>query len=174
MHLPIMTLHTPGHTPDSLSWFDTQERVLYVGDSFYAQVSENTKNAPRGPERPAPIIFPKEGNLFDWWNSVNKLLAFVKEKNGNGQNGEKRVKLCAGHVTAEVDATDCLVSVKRFMAEVLRDKVGFVEQPERRGEAFGHWTDDKDGQVGDFSVAAPLRIIEDGRKSIPEDEWRSA
>ncbi|KAH7125148.1 hypothetical protein B0J11DRAFT_396603, partial [Dendryphion nanum] len=63
MELPIITFHTPGHTPDSLSWYDTEERTLYVGDSFYERESAETRDAPWGPERPAPIIFPLEGNL---------------------------------------------------------------------------------------------------------------
>jgi hypothetical protein len=175
MKLPVKVLHTPGHTPDSLSWYDVDERVLYVGDSFYSQQSEDTSAAPWGPERPAPIIFPKEGNLFDWWASVDKLLAFVGGKNGGGEQGmgmdkgeENRVKLSAGHVTAGVDAQTCLKNVKDFMGRVLRNEVPFSALPDRRGETFGHWNDGPDGE---FSVAAPLRIMEEGRKKIPEGEW---
>jgi hypothetical protein len=171
MELPILTLHTPGHTPDSLTWYDVHERILYVGDSFYTQTSPDTKAAPQGPERPAAIVFPKEGNLADWWASVNTLLSFVGKKNeekNEGENGE-RVKLAAGHVTAGVDAQTCLQSVKGFMGRVLRDEVRFTAFPDRRGEAFGCWSDGPDGE---FSVAAPVRLMEEGRKVIAEGEWK--
>jgi hypothetical protein len=175
MKLPARVLHTPGHTPDSLSWYDGDERILYVGDSFYSQQSEDTKAAPWGPERSAPIIFPKEGNLFDWWASVDKLLIFVGEKNGDAEEGSgteqgrvNRVKLSAGHVTAGVDAQSFLENVKGFMGRLLRNEVPFIAMPDRREETFGHWTDGPDGE---FSIAAPVRIMEEGRKRIPEGEW---
>jgi glyoxylase-like metal-dependent hydrolase (beta-lactamase superfamily II) len=171
MELPILTIHTPGHTPDSLTWYDVHERILYVGDSFYTQTSPDTEAAPWGPERSAAIIFPKEGNLADWWESVNTLLSFVSKKNeekNESENGE-RVKLAAGHVTAGVDAHTCLQSVKDFIGRVLRNEVHFISLPDRRGEAFGHWSD---GPAGEFSVAAPVRVMEEGRKAISEAEWR--
>ena len=152
MHLPVTTLHTPGHTPDSLSWFDDEERALYVGDSLY--------------EASAPILFPSEGNLADWWRSVDLLIAFVVEK--NEVQSEKRVTLSAGHVTVGVDALGCLIEAKEFMKRVLRDEVSFEEQPLKRGEPFGQWQED-----GRFSLGAPLRVIHEGRLSIPEEEWSS-
>lgn len=36
--LRIQFLHTPGHTPDSLSWFDLEEQYLYVGQSSLPRV----------------------------------------------------------------------------------------------------------------------------------------
>ncbi|KAF2868789.1 hypothetical protein BDV95DRAFT_461538, partial [Massariosphaeria phaeospora] len=60
MPLPITTLHTPGHTPDSLSWYDVEERTLYVGDSLYEEESVDSKTAPWGRESPAPILFTNE------------------------------------------------------------------------------------------------------------------
>lgn len=150
--LPITTLHTPGHTPDSLSWYDTEERALYVGDALY--------------EAPAPILFPSEGNLADWWRSVDMLIAFATGR--NAAHGEKRVTLSAGHFTVGVDALSCLLEVKAFMGRVLRDEVGFEEQPLKRGERFGQWQEE-----GRFSLGAPLRIVTEGRREIPEEEWRS-
>lgn len=146
MHLPVITLHTPGHTPDSLSWYDTDERALYVGDAFY--------------ETPAPILFPNEGDLKAWWASVEMLVAFVQ---GQNTEGKSRVTLSAGHVTTGVDALDCLLGVKDFMTRVLRDEVQFEEEPMKRGERFGSWRE----EGGRFSLGAPLRLIEEGRKAIP-------
>ncbi|KAE8451095.1 hypothetical protein EG329_004767 [Mollisiaceae sp. DMI_Dod_QoI] len=31
----IQFLHIPGHTPDSLAWYDIDEHHLYIGDTFY-------------------------------------------------------------------------------------------------------------------------------------------
>ncbi|KAF1932774.1 uncharacterized protein M421DRAFT_249132 [Didymella exigua CBS 183.55] len=151
MQLPIITLHTPGHTPDSLSWYDADERALYVGDAFY--------------ETPAQILFPSEGNLKEWWRSVDMLIAFVQERN---EAGTSTVTLSAGHVTAGVDALDCLLGVKEFMVRVLRNEVQFEEEPMKRGERFGSWRE----EGGRFSLGAPLRLIEEGRKAILEREWR--
>jgi glyoxylase-like metal-dependent hydrolase (beta-lactamase superfamily II) len=169
MNLPIITLHTPGHTPDSLSWYDLKERVIYVGDSFYEKESTDTREAPWGPERSASILFPKEGDLLSWWRSLEKLSAFVKARNAEEN---KIVTLAAGHVTISVDAQECLVDVKRFMAKVLRGEARFEEQPLKREERFGHWTDTKqDSASGGFSLGAPLRIIHEGRERIPKVEW---
>ncbi|KAF3033839.1 hypothetical protein E8E11_001285 [Didymella keratinophila] len=150
MQLPITTLHTPGHTPDSLSWYDTDERALYVGDAFY--------------EAPAPILFPSEGDLKQWWGSVDMLVAFVQERNADG---EGRVMLSAGHVTTGVDALHCLLEVKEFMRRVLRNEVHFEEEPMKRGERFGSWRE----EGGRFCLGAPLRLIEEGRKAIPVNDW---
>lgn len=152
MHLPVITLHTPGHTPDSLSWFDEDERALYVGDAFY--------------EAPAPILFPSEGVLADWWRSVDVLIAFVAERNGEGSM--QRVTLSAGHVTAGVDAMACLIDVKGFMKRVLRGEVVCEEQRMKRGERFGMWSE----EGGRFSLGAPLRVVRDGRLDILEEEWK--
>jgi glyoxylase-like metal-dependent hydrolase (beta-lactamase superfamily II) len=164
MRLPIMTLQTPGHTPDSLSWWDDDERVLYVGDMLYEQESADSRAAPWEREDPAPILFPNEGDLSLWWWNLNRLIKFVEARNKEGLD---RVKLSAGHVTANVDALACLMAAKDFMTRILRDEVDFREQPIKRGERFGHWSD----RTSAFSLGAPLRVIEEGRLKIPQKEW---
>ncbi|KAF2845636.1 hypothetical protein T440DRAFT_460074 [Plenodomus tracheiphilus IPT5] len=163
MSLPIITMHTPGHTPDSLSWLDVEEQTLYVGDSFYEQQSEDSRNAPWGPEDPASILFTKESDLSDWWQSLNRLIDFVKR---SGEEFGQPVKLAAGHVTAEVNALEFLAQIKHFMMKVLTDKLTFARQPDKRGEAFGHWSDQTNER---FSLGAPLRVVEDGRRRILEE-----
>jgi glyoxylase-like metal-dependent hydrolase (beta-lactamase superfamily II) len=167
--LPILTLHTPGHTPDSLSWYDIEFRTLFVGDSFYAQESSDTRDAPWGPESPASILFPNEGSVIDWWRSLEKLVAFVDEKN---QEEGAKVKLAAGHVTADADAEVFLRDVKQFMAKVLQKEAEFEEQPLKRGERFGLWTlKIAEGTSHSFSLGAPLKLIHEGRSQIPGAEW---
>lgn len=53
--LDMSIIHTPGHTPDELAWYDSAEMHLSVGDSFYEEGEESM-----------PIIFPGEGNLIEW------------------------------------------------------------------------------------------------------------
>jgi glyoxylase-like metal-dependent hydrolase (beta-lactamase superfamily II) len=167
MTLPLLTLHTPGHTPDSLSWYDAEERVLYTGDSFYEQESDDSRAAPWGREKASPILFPKEGDVVEWWRSVGEMVRFVGERNAEGVG--RRVVLAAGHVTAGRDAMDCLLGVRGFVAKVLRDEVGFEELPLKRGERFGLWSEHGSA----FSLGAPFRVIEEARKAIPEVEWRN-
>lgn len=55
---------TPGHTPDSLSLFDKQNRLLFTGDTFYA----------------GPIfLYVPETSVSDYTNSVEKLAAMVPQ-----------------------------------------------------------------------------------------------
>ncbi|KAI1610043.1 beta-lactamase-like protein [Exophiala viscosa] len=78
---PITVLHTPGHTPDSLSWYDADLRLLCVGDTFYVKETDTTRESPWGPEPPMPTIFPSEGNVTDLRQTLKKLLDFVQARN---------------------------------------------------------------------------------------------
>lgn len=225
-------IHTPGHTPDSLTWYDRNERYIVVGDSLYERESLDTKEAS---EPPMPTIFDLEGDLLDWWDSLKKVIGFVRDRNEGVEetsrnefegkpsededdwvmvtdtesesgiastidvkpragttysNSEKspdraglemgskkrRVRLGAAHVTADVDAEDCLVAMQDFMRRVLRNEVPSCSLGQERGEETCLWDEalgDGDGN-GRFSVKAPLRIMEEGRKAIPRSEiWRA-
>jgi glyoxylase-like metal-dependent hydrolase (beta-lactamase superfamily II) len=59
----IHVIFTPGHTPDSLSFFDKIERVLFVGDTFY-----------QGPV----YLYRPETNLEDYIQSLAKLVSVIK------------------------------------------------------------------------------------------------
>lgn len=171
MNLPVVTIHTPGHTPDSLTWFDTETRTLYVGDSVYQQETDDSRLSPWGREAVGPVMFTNEGNLLDWWRSIDKLIIFAEKEN---IPGKPRLKLASGHVTSAADAHACLTGVKSFMARVLRNEVASRPMGENRGKPMAHWTDDPE-EVGDtvseFSVGAPIFVIEEGRRTIPREEW---
>jgi glyoxylase-like metal-dependent hydrolase (beta-lactamase superfamily II) len=77
----LTIIHTPGHTPDSLSWYDNTERLSNVGDSIYDRTSSVAENARWGKEPPMQIMFDLASNLLDWWNSVKKVIAFIEERN---------------------------------------------------------------------------------------------
>ncbi|CAF0838321.1 unnamed protein product [Adineta steineri] len=59
----IIVIFTPGHTPDSISLLDIQERLLFVGDQFYL----------------GPIfLYRPETNLKDYIESLEKLVCVMK------------------------------------------------------------------------------------------------
>ena len=225
----ITILHTPGHTPDSLTWYDRNERYIVVGDSLYERQSPDTTQAA---EPPMPTIFNGESDLLDWWDSLKKVIDFVRERNQDEEevdsqmieedggedededdwvmvtatdsstdnnntsmsgptartnrtaeqagseprNKKQRVRLGAAHVTADVDAEDCLLAMQDFMRRVLRNEIPSCSLGEEGGVETCLWDEalgDGDGN-GRFSVKAPLRVIEQGRKAIPKSEiWRA-
>ena len=171
----ITALHTPGHTPDSLSWYDASSRMLYVGDSFYSQRSVDSQDAPWGDEGNAPIMFPREGDLAAWWASLNKLVKFVETVEGECEEDDRtlgKVVLAAGHVSVGVEAYGILLRARAFMGRVLRQEMECEMLPVKRGWEMGRWNEDQEGTIGEFSLVAPLKVIEEGRMSIPEEEWR--
>ncbi|KAL2398751.1 hypothetical protein ABEF93_004713 [Exophiala dermatitidis] len=167
----ITILHTPGHTPDSLAWYDEATRTLCVGDSFYLKQTGTTRSAAWGPESPMPIMFNMDSLLATWWESAKKILDFVRQKNnvGSCEDDEEdgwvlvntkspfdsyastkassrpaRVRLCAAHTTALVDAEAAICAAMSFMRRILRDEVPCkrVSDARRRGEERWLWDDD--------------------------------
>ena len=59
----ITVILTPGHTPDSISLLDTQERLLFVGDTIY-----------QGPI----FLYRPETNLEDYVKSLEKLVCVLE------------------------------------------------------------------------------------------------
>lgn len=189
MDTGLTIIHTPGHTPDSLTWYDRAERYICVGDSLYERESPDSKD---GGEPPMPTIFDIESDLLDWWESLKKVIAFVTDRNVEFEESfedvdewvvvnhaevqgkkKKRVILGAAHVTADVDAEECLLEMQDFMRKVLRGEIPSCSLGEERGEEACLWDEafgDGDGK-GRFSVKAPLRIIEEGREGIPHYEY---
>ncbi|KAK3076812.1 hypothetical protein LTS18_011984, partial [Coniosporium uncinatum] len=182
--LSIQILHTPGHTPDSLAWYDISERHLYIGDTFYE----------RGPDD-MPIIFPKEGSWIDYMASLQKLLSFVRYYNNDssqysryagvtswlrcfglegaswldawmGRVVQGRVSLAAGHQTSDVDAEQALEEVLVLFKRILKGEVKQQDVEMNRGEQVCFWQDPDDGagEEARFSVKAPLRLVEEARK----------
>lgn len=174
LELGITALHTPGHTPDSLSFFDAHARVLYVGDSFYAQRSTDSQGAPWGDEGNAPIMFPKEGDLGAWWVSLKRLVELVQKEDERAEveGTMDRVLLAAGHVSVGVEAYGFMLRARAFMGRVLRGDIQSEELPVKRGREMRWWKEDEQGRVAEFSLVAPLRVVDEGRANIPEDEWR--
>ncbi|KAJ3916565.1 Metallo-hydrolase/oxidoreductase [Lentinula edodes] len=146
----VTVLHTPGHTPDSLTIYDSTScpPMLYVGDSLYEY---------------EPIIFPKEGSIVDWFSSIEALIGFVRMK-----EREKRVLLNAGHVTCLKPALEILQAVKRFMEDVVSGREPVRRRWVKRGEETVEYrqsrqegTEANTTPVGAsrFSLICPERLI---------------
>ena len=185
----LTILHTPGHTPDSLTWYDSHERLICVGDSLYERESPESRTAG---EPPMPTIFDIESDLLDWWDSLKEVLKFVQGANEELEKEEvetsetegdhewvelkrkkkPRVKLCAAHVTANVDAETCLLEMQDFMRRLLRYEIRSKPLGRMRGEETNlwDWANTAGRKGGRFSVQAPYRVIMEGRESIPKDE----
>jgi glyoxylase-like metal-dependent hydrolase (beta-lactamase superfamily II) len=163
--LGITILHTPGHTPDELAWYDDNEMFLYVGDSFYE----------RGGEEGMDIIFPAEGNLVEWYFSLMKMRGFVRSRNasealaeGVGDGDEdwikvsRRVKVGCGHQTAGADAEYLLRALEDVWWRVLRGEVPVVETMTIAGEVCERWMEP--GGDAQFSFRAPRRLMVEARE----------
>ncbi|KAJ9611378.1 hypothetical protein H2200_004562 [Cladophialophora chaetospira] len=209
---PYAIIHTLGHTPDSLSWYDADLRLLCVGDLFYLKQSEHTESAPWGPEAPKPTMFNLDSDFAQWWGALGKVLGFVREKNKDKEFGDEipkkagiegmgneefnapasvksRVKLTASHTTLGIDAETAVLEMQEFAAAVLRDDVPNVQVADGpRGEQRCLWdfslgTDDASEEEivsrlanaeWRFSILAPIKIVEDGRRRINKAEWGAA
>jgi glyoxylase-like metal-dependent hydrolase (beta-lactamase superfamily II) len=138
VQLGLTILHTPGHTPDELAVWDEGESMLYVGDTLYEQ---------------APILFPTEGDIVEWWRSMGNLIRFVEGKGA---------KISAGHVTAGKNAEDVLKATLAFMGDVLKGKEQVKRREEKRGQPFVSY----EQEGGRFSLGAPEKLVEDAKKEI--------
>lgn len=80
----IVVIHTPGHTPDSMSWYDYDSNTLCVGDMFYERESDETRSGSGGQwkqEPPQPVIFTEDSNITLWSAGMHRILDFVRAEN---------------------------------------------------------------------------------------------
>ncbi|MCJ1320403.1 hypothetical protein MMC15_005742 [Xylographa vitiligo] len=151
--LGVQILHTPGHTPDELAWYDEAERHLFVGDSFYERVAVDKSYT-------QAIIFPKEGDIIIYMQSLEKLLSFVQRE--NRLQHDSNVRIGCGHVTySAADGLGLLQEVQRYFWDVIDGIVPVRESSERRGEVHDLWQKDADAR---FSLMGPRRLVADARR----------
>ncbi|PSR79047.1 hypothetical protein PHLCEN_2v7234 [Hermanssonia centrifuga] len=136
--LGVVVHHTPGHTPDELALWDESERMLYVGDTVYEWEH---------------IIFPKEGSIVQWLQSMDALIELV---------GTSEANICCGHVTAGRPAKDVLTAAKAFVMDVLSEKESVRSRFEKRGEVSVEYV-----QAGSrFSLICPERLVVVARQKV--------
>ncbi|KAF1817106.1 Metallo-hydrolase/oxidoreductase [Eremomyces bilateralis CBS 781.70] len=140
--LPLQVFHTPGHTPDELAAWDPDERVLFIGDSFYEWV---------------PIIFPSHGNMIRFSDSIGKMKQLIA--GWNADESSSRVKIACGHVTYCADGEAILNDVDEFLWLVVTGAVKPKQSEESRGEIFDLY----EGDGGKYSIRCPRRLVVDFR-----------
>lgn len=166
--LGLSIIHTPGHTPDSVAWYDNYEMHLSCGDSFYEEGVDGM-----------PITFPKEGNLIEWVFSMQKLAVFVRSENAraereaeelSGDEGwlevAKRVVVSCAHSTSKIDGGEILAALEKFAARVFGGEVPIVKEGMYFGEQFCRWRDPDDSKDDGYkmSLQAPMRLMTEARK----------
>jgi hypothetical protein len=166
--LGVTILHTPGHTPDQLAWYDRGEMHLYVGDSFYERGVDGMD-----------IIWPSQGNLVEWYFSMQKLRKFVRSENARAaavveeEEGDdacdgwvkvaSRVSIGCGHQTADVDGEEIMDALETMWWRVLNGKIPVSNTMVIEGEKVDRWMEP--GGKGQFSFRAPRRLM-DGARSF--------
>ena len=169
----LVVYQTPGHTPDEVAVWDPQERYLFVGDTLYEW---------------APIIFPLEGSLFRFSESLGRLKTLVSGWNaekegehacchGSAKSGEEwrliiapessnsesivkpRVKIACGHATKDSDAEELLRDVDYFLYRVTQNLVPPVDRGSARGESLQAY----EREDGKLSFLGPKRLFDEFR-----------
>ncbi|KAJ5796739.1 uncharacterized protein N7518_005279 [Penicillium psychrosexuale] len=170
----ITIIHTPGHTPDSLTWYDRDSRLICVGDSFYEASSKDTQECEVERVIRAPIIFEERSHLVTWWRSLDKVLELVKGENARfasqhtGLGAPPRLAISASHVTTTFpDAEPFILSIRRFMARILRREVPTTPLdsgilPFKDVMAYEDGPEVAPSKDFEWIVWAPKRIIEEG------------
>ncbi|KAL4247218.1 Ribonuclease Z/Hydroxyacylglutathione hydrolase-like protein [Abortiporus biennis] len=130
-------LHTPGHTPDELAIWDESERMLYVGDTLYEW---------------AHIIFPNEGSIVTWFQTIDSLITLVTPYDG--------ANISCGHTTAGRPAGEVLGGAKTFMLDVVEGR----EKVRRKFDKYGVVTVEYVQEGMRFSLICPERLILEARK----------
>jgi glyoxylase-like metal-dependent hydrolase (beta-lactamase superfamily II) len=149
--LRVQFLHIPGHTPDSLAWYDIDENHLYVGDTFYERnrstpIPELPRHAGQGSE-PGAIIFPEEGgNWIQFMSSLELLLSFVlyqnrelRHKHGLSHGSLLRVLVGCGHLTHNGDAESMIKEVQALFEDIITGNLPVTKSWNKRGVEHGFW-----------------------------------
>ena len=173
----IQFLHIPGHTPDSLAWYDIDEHHLYVGDTFYerkrstpiSELPDEAGQVPGLPATQAAIIFPEEGgNWIHYMSSLDLLLSFILHQNnelrrrhGSRHDSIPTVKVGCGHLTYNADAAQMVLEVRGLFNRIIAGKVPVTSSGEKRGVIHDFWLESEESR---FSVMAPRRLAEEARK----------
>ncbi|KAH6669447.1 beta-lactamase-like protein [Halenospora varia] len=172
----IQFLHVPGHTPDSLAWYDIDEQHLYVGDTFYerresfktATMLGDLRQSQDLPAAPGAIIFPEDGNWIDYMSSLDVLLSFVRHQNrelrrqhGLTHDPLRRVKVACGHSTYDGDAEQMLLDVQALFEKIIRGQIPVTSSGLKRGSLHDYWLENDNSR---YSILAPHRLVEEARK----------
>lgn len=171
----LQFLHVPGHTPDSLAWYDIDEHYLYVGDTFYER--RRAVPIPEVPTTQGAIIFPEEGgNWIQYMSSLDTLYSFVLFQNtqlrrqySSSHDPIPRVKVGCGHLTYDADAEYTVHEIRGLFSEIIAGKIPIKSSMEKRGIVHDYWQESEESK---YSVMAPRHVAEEARKHFHPEARR--
>ncbi|RPB03320.1 Metallo-hydrolase/oxidoreductase [Choiromyces venosus 120613-1] len=103
----MVVMHTPGHTPDSITLWDEEENTLFTGDLICRGI--------------VPNFFPGGASIADYLRSVDKLITFV---DGRVEETGRMPLLVPGHTELMgLDGISALLEVRELILRVLRGEV---------------------------------------------------
>jgi hypothetical protein len=123
------------------------------------------------------IIWPSQGNMIEWYFSMQKLISFIRSENahaaaiadeegGTGSdcwvNVARRVKVGCGHQTADVDGEGVMEALEKMWWRVLRGQIPVSDTMTISGETVDRWIEP--GNDPQFSFRAPRRLMVDARR----------
>ncbi|KAB8304669.1 hypothetical protein EYC80_004036 [Monilinia laxa] len=175
-HFRIQFIQIPGHTPDSLAWYDIEEHYLFIGDTFYTRqrepaIPESPEMEGQNPDLPsnqAAIIFSEEGgNWIQYMSSLKLLSSFTKHRNSElirlhklHETAAPRVRLACGHSTYAVDAGEMILEVQALFWRIIAGNVAVKGTDVIRGVIHDYWLENDESRYG---VMAPRRLAEEAR-----------
>ncbi|ESZ93639.1 hypothetical protein SBOR_5944 [Sclerotinia borealis F-4128] len=174
-HFRIQFIQIPGHTPDSLAWYDIEEHYLFIGDAFYTRhrepaIPEFSDEVGQDPDllsTQGAIIFPEGGNWIEYMSSLKLLSSFTKHRNAeltrlhkSNETAAPRVRLACGHLTYAVDAEEMILEVQALFWRILGGNVAVKETDMKRGVIHDYWLEDDGSRYG---VMAPRHLAEEAR-----------
>ncbi|KAF7953739.1 uncharacterized protein EAE97_001138 [Botrytis byssoidea] len=175
-HFRIQFIQIPGHTPDSLAWYDIEEQYLFVGDTLYTrhrypvifELPDEADQNPSLPSTQAAIIFPEEGgNWIQYMTSLDLLSSFAKHRNSelsrlheSSETAAPRVRLACGHLTYAVDAEEMILEVQALFWRIISGKVTVKRTNVKRGVIHDYWLENDESKYG---VMAPRHLAEEAR-----------
>ncbi|KAI9648697.1 hypothetical protein NHQ30_003337 [Ciborinia camelliae] len=175
-HFRIQFLQIPGHTPDSLAWYDIDEHYLFTGDAIYTRqkepaIPELPDEADQKPDLPSTqgaILFPEEGgNWIQYMSSLKLLSSFAKHRNaelarlhGSSETAAPRVQLACGHLTYDVDAEEMILEVQALFWRIIAGNVAVRGTEVKRGVIHDYWLENNEARYG---VMAPRHLAEEAR-----------
>lgn len=117
---PIVTIFTPGHAPGHVCFFDTESKVLVVGDMV---ASEGTI-----------LIEPQLGNLGDYLDSLQKLLALqpsvvIPSHGAPIKNGAQKIDYTLAHRKLRLQQLEQLLPKQAALAQSVEQLVADIYGP---------------------------------------------
>lgn len=137
----VLTIyHIPGHTPDQLAIWDSEERHLFVGDMLYLD---------------APILFLRGGSAVHYAQSLTKLRLLIK---GWDSEGAQQAKISCGHNTSGHNASTILADVDEFFWNIREGKVPSIDEGDRYGMRELHLYEVENSRI---SFLGPRKVFDE-------------